>query len=238
MSWKPGVFLGGMRFPISPREEWYIPYVYKPMTNAAQSLVPEVHPLRAAIATAEAAYAAASDVVSSLGENETVGADDPRWIAACDADAAAYQALIAARGAIAGSDCPRLWDLSEGGHVYDSTVATSAEDALETARDNVDRGNYNDAEGTLWIDVRVHCRETDESESGTVQLDEDEPECSDLEHSWQSPIELVGGIKENPGVWGHGGGVIITEVCMHCGCKKITDTCAFTEEELTEAKNE
>src|SRR4029453_16264241 len=102
------------------------------------------------IAAAEAAYEAASDVVSSLGENESVGTGDPRLIASCDADAVAYQALIAARGAIAGSDCPRLWDLSEDGHIYDSTVATSAEDALETARVNVDRGNYSDAEGTLW----------------------------------------------------------------------------------------
>lgn len=196
------------------------------MTNAPDSET--IHPLRAAITAAEADLEAASAVVSALDADETIGADDPRWIAACDAEMAADDAVDAARAAIEGSDCPRLWDLSEDGHEYDSTVATSAKRALKTARANVDRGNYNDAEGTIWIDVRVHCRETDESDSYTVQSDEDEPDCDSDEgmHSWQSPIELVGGIKENPGVWGHGGGVIITEVCVRCGCKRTTDTWA------------
>jgi len=199
--------------------------------NTAAALAPEtetIHPLRAAIERSELVHEVARSVVDALDADETIGADDPRWIAACDAEIAADAAVDAARAAIEGSDCPRLWDLSEDGYVYDSVIATSAEEAIETARDNVDRGNYNAAEGTIWIDVRVHCRETDESASGTVQSDEDEPDCeSDAGvHDWQSPIELVGGIKENPGVWGHGGGVIITEVCMCCGCKRTTDTWA------------
>ena len=45
-------------------------------------------------------------------------------------------------------------------------------------------------------------------------------------HDWQRPYEVVGGLKENPGVQGHGGGVIITEVCSRCGMYKITDTWA------------
>jgi hypothetical protein len=54
-----------------------------------------------------------------------------------------------------------------------------------------------------------------------------QPACVDGEdHDWQSPIEIVGGIKENPGVWGHGGGVTIQEVCLRCGCGKCTDTWA------------
>lgn len=43
-------------------------------------------------------------------------------------------------------------------------------------------------------------------------------------HEWQSP-QWLGGVKENPGVWGHGGGVIVHEVC-ECGARKITDTWA------------
>lgn len=59
-----------------------------------------------------------------------------------------------------------------------------------------------------------------------MKIDE-EPTCPDHdEHDWQSPHEIVGGIKENPGVWGHDGGVIINECCMHCGCKRVTDTAA------------
>jgi len=179
-----------------------------------------VHPLRAAVEAAEARCAAAEAAFDALGEEPPDSCPEGFEIATAD------DALEVARQAIIGSGCPRLWDLSEDGHMYDSIVATSAGDALETARDNVDRGNYNDVEGTFWVDVRVHCRETDESASDTVQCDEDEPGCSGSEHDWQSPIELVGGIKENPGVWGKGGGVVITEVCMCCGCKRTTDTWA------------
>lgn len=51
-------------------------------------------------------------------------------------------------------------------------------------------------------------------------------EADDGEHEWCSPFAVVGGIKENPGVQGHGGGVIITEVCRHCGTYRTTDTWA------------
>jgi hypothetical protein len=46
------------------------------------------------------------------------------------------------------------------------------------------------------------------------------------DHDWQSPHALVGGLKENPGVRGHGGGVVIHEVCVHCGTLRVTDTWA------------
>lgn len=60
-----------------------------------------------------------------------------------------------------------------------------------------------------------------------ITLEPDEPDCKDdKDHDWRSPIEIVGGIEENPGVWGHGGGVYITEVCMNCGTEKLTDTWA------------
>ena len=37
-------------------------------------------------------------------------------------------------------------------------------------------------------------------------------------------------MAEDPGVHGHGGGVLITEVCRHCGCKRTTDTWAQNPE--------
>jgi hypothetical protein len=129
--------------------------------------------------------------------------------------------------ALIGSDCPRQWALREEGYEYDEITADSAEEALEEARSNVDRSNYSESTGTLYINVRVDCEETGESDSATVTLDEDEPSCAKgYEHDWRSPIELVGGCKENPGVHGHGGGVIITEVCCICSCKRVTDTWA------------
>lgn len=63
-------------------------------------------------------------------------------------------------------------------------------------------------------------------ESQTVSKDEDEPECDADEHDWRSPHKLLGGLKENPGVWAHGGGVVIKEVCAHCGRYRVTDTWA------------
>jgi hypothetical protein len=63
----------------------------------------------------------------------------------------------------------------------------------------------------------------------TITIEPDEPSCTDSrgdDHDWQSPIELVGGIKENPGVFGHGGGVRIHEVCIYCGTERVTDTWA------------
>lgn len=54
-----------------------------------------------------------------------------------------------------------------------------------------------------------------------------EPDCHDgAEHDWQSPHEIVGGDKKSPGVWGHGGGVVIVECCLRCGCARRTDTWA------------
>lgn len=43
-------------------------------------------------------------------------------------------------------------------------------------------------------------------------------------HRWRAPYSIVGGIKENPGVWGKGAGVSMTEVCEHCGCFRTLDT--------------
>lgn len=43
-------------------------------------------------------------------------------------------------------------------------------------------------------------------------------------HAWRSPHAVVGGIEENPGVYGHAGGVTIDEVCVRCGLRRLTDT--------------
>lgn len=53
-------------------------------------------------------------------------------------------------------------------------------------------------------------------------------DCEDdtNDHDWRSPYAIVGGCKQNPGVHGKGGGVLIEEVCMICGCSRLTDTWA------------
>ncbi|HXI78815.1 MAG TPA: hypothetical protein VNH21_16885 [Steroidobacteraceae bacterium] len=61
----------------------------------------------------------------------------------------------------------------------------------------------------------------------TYTFDVVEPDCTaGKEHDWRTPHSVVGGVRENPGVEGHGGGVIIRDVCSHCGMYRITDTWA------------
>lgn len=119
------------------------------------------------------------------------------------------------------------WELYEDGHEYDLITAETAEEALEEARQNVDDSNYSIEPGkTLYIDVRVRNAVTGEEASDTVTIEPDEPECSADSHDWQSPYSVLGGIEENPGVWGHGGGVIMKQLCSHCGVYRTTDTWA------------
>lgn len=67
----------------------------------------------------------------------------------------------------------------------------------------------------------------DDSTSRTFTIEPKEPPCpGEKAHDWESPYAILGGLKENPGVWAHGGGVIVKEVCMCCGCLKTTDTWA------------
>lgn len=108
--------------------------------------------------------------------------------------------------------------------------ATSPEEAAQWFADAADWGDFTK---TIWVDVRVTPISDDgepiedEREHITITLDPEEPPCvGGKEHEWCSPYEVVGGLKENPGVWGHGGGVIITEACPHCGRYRVTDTWA------------
>lgn len=109
-------------------------------------------------------------------------------------------------------------------------IEVEADSHEEAAQEYVDGGDWGECESTIWIDIRTRLVDSpdDEWEWTTITVDPEEPQCADDgdHHDWQSPVELVGGIEENPGVWGHGGGVVITEVCLDCGLRRITDTWA------------
>lgn len=111
-----------------------------------------------------------------------------------------------------------------------SIEADSLEDAIRQAEEWLRDGNWDTDKGTIW--VHGYLIETDQDGEETVHdvdvtIDPPEPQCDHEDgHDWQSPLEIVGGIRENPGVWGHGGGVTIQEVCVRCGCGKLTDTWA------------
>lgn len=105
----------------------------------------------------------------------------------------------------------------------------SVQDARRAARRWLREGDWDLSSGTLWVDAWVIPVVDDEEQDGeqvTVQLDPPAPKCCDGEHEWESPHAIVGGCRENPGVRGKGGGVVINEVCTKCGCGKTTDTWA------------
>lgn len=185
---------------------------------------PATHPLRLIVEGAEAQLARAQETLDAIAEPADDCPEGFRVSEACDR-------LREAQLALCGTDCPREWEVREDGYHYQTVTASSAKEALDEARKNVTRGSYSGSVGTLWIKVRVTCAETSEDASDTVALDEEEPDCAaGEEHHWQSPHGLVGGLESNPGVHGHGGGVVIAEVCLKCGCKRVTDTWAQNPE--------
>lgn len=140
---------------------------------------------------------------------------------------AADAAVDAARQALRDSDEPRAWGLTEDDeHLYDIVMAPSAEAALAIARANVAEGAY-ERDSTLWIAVKVTCEATGEEDSDIVQLNPRAPRAPSCEpghkHSWRAD---KGGLDENPGVFGHGGGALIYKVCSRCGVRKCINTWA------------
>ena len=122
-----------------------------------------------------------------------------------------------------------------------------AESGDEAAQNYVDEGGWNDVDKTIWINVRTwrtgYVLDSNgdlveieiESVAHKVELDPDEPACEgDSDHDWRSPHEVVGGIQENPGVWGNAGGVIMTTVCRNCGAYMVTDTWAQDPQDGTQ----
>ncbi len=127
---------------------------------------------------------------------------------------------------------PNEWHASDDGNAL---IIGEFDSGLKAAEDYVSEGEWGDRSETGWVTVRVW-REGIDADGDTVQVDvarhkitleAEEPACEEgQKHDWQSPLSIVGGIKENPGVYGHGGGVTIQEVCMRCGCGRLTDTWA------------
>jgi hypothetical protein len=92
----------------------------------------------------------------------------------------------------------------------------------EAAQEYVDSGNWGEFNETWWIDIHVYdaeaCTEEDHVETVTVTVNPETPECDHPGgHVWGTPHAIVGGLKENPGVRGKGGGVEGTNVCALCG---------------------
>ncbi len=120
-------------------------------------------------------------------------------------------------------------DRGQGGDT--TTEAASVEEALDWGVSWAEEGDWGLREKTIWVEVRVRESDTgmNDWDYRTVVIESVEPQCPDdpdHSHDFQSPLSIVGGCDENPGVFGHGGGVTTSECCMRCGCRKLTDTWA------------
>lgn len=104
-------------------------------------------------------------------------------------------------------------------------AADTMEEAIEEAHE-LTRDSFSDetVEETSWVDGWVIGSDGSE-ERITTTIDPEEPTCPNGEHDWCQP-EWLGGCAENPGVWGHGGSVMGTDVCRHCGLAKHWDSWA------------
>lgn len=97
-----------------------------------------------------------------------------------------------------------------------------------------DDGSLSEDDQALCIQIADEIENLDtpdpDSETHTIEIPPTEPDCCGGSHDWLTPFSVVGGLKENPGVFGSGGGVIMTEVCRYCGCYEVTDTWAQNPE--------
>lgn len=112
--------------------------------------------------------------------------------------------------------------------------ADNWKDAFKEAREFMKDG-YTAEKSTEWYDYIITEYDDDgeeiRREDRTITIDPQEPDCefegeTFKEHEWVSPHEIVGGLEENPGVHGHGGGVVFYEFCKHCGLQLKTDSWA------------
>ena len=167
------------------------------------------------------------------------------WLAAekafddIDCDAGAYptdeeydaleQAAATAKARFPASDEPHLYALHDDSGATTEVSANLMTEALRKAEEWVRTIDWIDSgqPSTVFLTVTVRDLATSEEDQTTVTIEPDEPECIDgAEHDWQAPYGIVGGIEQNPGVWGHGGGVRIKTVCMRCGCGRLINAWA------------
>ncbi len=205
-------------------------------TSSHTSVSSSTGPARASYKAAEAALAQARKDAKAaraawLADESAAGDDEAHPLYVADETAlaavdAAEVALAAARDVLADSDEPRAFTFctDDGGEM--TVEATSMGDAIDLAADWACEGDYDAIESTIWVRVRIAGEDGTES-AFTVTINPDEPECDhENGHDWQNPIALVGGLRENPGVYGHGGGVIINTACLRCGAGRTEDTWA------------
>jgi hypothetical protein len=179
---------------------------------------------------AEDAYDAATCAEACAATPGAHLADCPEGIALA-AQHAAHAAHDAAREAWLASDEPRAWEVRDGQaqDILHDVAPADAEAAIEAWLTD---GDWDTSEGPLHltayaypIDPTTGTADGEGRACGEATIEQDAPDCEgDEEHTWRSPHSVVGGLRENPGVHGHGAGIIAREVCPHCGWYRVYES--------------
>lgn len=128
----------------------------------------------------------------------------------------------------------KRYEIREESGASELIEAESLEAALEAAQEWASEGSYDERVNVrVWVDEIDEDGEAIPGEHASGDVDAgplpkpESTECGedDEDHDWQSPLELVGGCTENPGVWSTGGTSFRYEyVCAKCGMYKTVNT--------------
>jgi len=125
--------------------------------------------------------------------------------------------------------------VEDGNNAWEIIHATDLQDAKQQLQEWAAGADWNQDEpdaSTIQVDYALYEGRWEPGEDGdpvyeyTHTYDPTPPPCTGTEHEWEATVEQEGGLEENPGVWGHGGGVVIHDHCRHCGTRRTRDTWA------------
>lgn len=113
------------------------------------------------------------------------------------------------------------WTLSEDFEYVTTVMARTAEEAM--AEFPFEKENYDTTDGPLLINHAARSMLTGRYLSKDVVLPMKVPPCAPgQEHDWRAPVSVVGGSKENAGVFAGTVHPTTHEVCACCGIYRTT----------------
>ena len=170
---------------------------------------------------AAAAYSAATDAYNEC-ECGLCAVTDTIECERYTAYVVALAAMEQAKDDVADSDEPRDYTIRDS-HGGDWTILSCPSDLHEDVVASVRDGDWGDGHESWVWNGRSRDVVTGDEELHKVVFDAKEPPCKQDEHRWVTPYDLLGGLRENPGVWsGDNGGTTAREVCEHCGVYRVS----------------
>jgi hypothetical protein len=202
-----------------------------PATTTTTATATEAYVAAAAAAeVAEAAYddATCSEACAATPDDHLPDCPNGLALAALHAAQATHDA---AREAWLASDEPRDWEVRDD-QAQDTLREVAPDDVEAEIEAWLTDGDWDTSEGPLYLTAYAYPIDPTTGEAcaegrveGEVTIEQDAPACADGEdHEWRTPHSVLGGLADNPGVWGAGAGIVSREVCAHCGAYRVSES--------------